>query len=245
MSLEPEMPVQEPVASADEAAPRRNARSRDFDRELGAKLRAARVSTGMNQTALGKALGVSFQQVQKYESGRDRIAAGTLQKIGGVLGIHPGEFFGETTAPVGGVAELREAMSIAATMQKVVSPVVSSASLERRRAWTGSGWMPPVIAARFTMGEAAAIGVVMAEIAGNRNLPNVISIISRELELWVRTRARVERQGGGCRSALPTTNHILISFARPGAPAWKTGLSMREVARSRPDRQSGRLVLGS
>ena len=78
----------------------------------------------MNQTALGKALGVSFQQVQKYESGRDRIAAGTLQKIGGVLGIHPGEFFGETTAPVGGVAELREAMSIAATMQKVVSPVV-------------------------------------------------------------------------------------------------------------------------
>ena len=124
MSLEPEMPVQEPVASADEAAPRRNARSRDFDRELGAKLRAARVSTGMNQTALGKALGVSFQQVQKYESGRDRIAAGTLQKIGGVLGIHPGEFFGETAAPVGGVAELREAMSIAATMQKVVSPVV-------------------------------------------------------------------------------------------------------------------------
>ena len=124
MSLEPEVPARELAASADEAAPRRNSRSREFDQELGAKLRAARVSTGMNQTALGKAVGVSFQQVQKYESGRDRIAAGTLQKIGGVLGIHPGEFFGETTAPVGGVAELREAMSIAATMQKVVSPVV-------------------------------------------------------------------------------------------------------------------------
>ncbi len=123
MSLEPEAPAREPAAP-DDAAPKRNSRSSDFDQEMGAKLRAARVSAGMNQTALGKAIGVSFQQVQKYESGRDRIAAGTLQKLGGVLGMHPAEFFGETTAPVGGVAELREAMSIAATMQKIASPSV-------------------------------------------------------------------------------------------------------------------------
>ncbi len=115
MSLEPE----ETAASADEAAPRRNARSSDFDREMGAKLRAARVSAGMTQTAFGQAIGVSFQQVQKYETGRDRVAAGTLQKLGGVLGIHPGEFFGETTAPVGGVAELREAMSMAIALQRI------------------------------------------------------------------------------------------------------------------------------
>ncbi len=127
--------------------------------------------------------------------------------------------------------------------------------------------MPPAIAARFTMGEAAAIGVIVAEIAKHgrcelaigaiagragvcativrnalrqartlgllhvearrvardRNLPNVVTIISRELELWVRTRARVERQGGGCRSVLPTTNHILSSSARPAATAWKAG----------------------
>ncbi len=123
MSLETEVPAREPAAT-DDAAPKRNSRSSDFDQEMGAKLRAARVSAGMNQTALGKAIGVSFQQVQKYESGRDRIAAGTLQKLGGVLGMHPAEFFGETTAPVGGVAELREAMSIAATMQKIASPLV-------------------------------------------------------------------------------------------------------------------------
>lgn len=41
----------------------------------------------------------------------------------------------------------------------------SSTSMERRRAWTASGWLPPAIAARFTMGEAAALGVVMAEVA--------------------------------------------------------------------------------
>ncbi len=115
MSLE----LEERAASADEAAPRRNARSHDFDRELGAKLRAARVSAGVTQTAFGQAIGVSFQQVQKYESGTDRVAAGTLQKLGGVLGIHPGEFFDGTTAPVGGVAELREAMSMAVALQKI------------------------------------------------------------------------------------------------------------------------------
>ncbi len=125
MSLE----LEETAASADEAAPRRNSRSSDFDRELGAKLRAARISAGMTQTAFGQAIGVSFQQVQKYETGRDRVAASTLQKLGEVLGIHPGEFFGETTAPVGGVAELWEAMSMAVALQKI-----GRASIRKRMA---------------------------------------------------------------------------------------------------------------
>ena len=69
-----------------------------------------------------------------------------------------------------GLAELIEARKVvstspAAPRKPVGSRPRSSASLERRRAWTGSGWMPPAIAARFTMGEAAAIGVVVAEIA--------------------------------------------------------------------------------
>ena len=180
------------------------------------------------------------------------------------------------------LAEMIEARKVVATAPKPRRPVGSrprsSASLERRRAWTGSGWMPPAIAARFTMGEAAAIGVIVAEIAArgqclmsigaiagragvcltivrnalrqarslgllhveprrvarDRNLPNVVTIISRELQLWVRTRARVDRQGGGCRSVVPTTNHILNSPARPAATAWKMGLTMRGAAKSRP-----------
>ena len=98
----------------------------------------------MNQTALGRALGVSFQQVQKYESGRDRIAAGTLQRIGEVLGIHPGEFYGETAAPVGGVAELREAMSIAATMQKIASPSVRKRFAALVEELAGQGTEPDI-----------------------------------------------------------------------------------------------------
>ena len=46
-----------------------------------------------------------------------------------MLGIHPGEFFGETTAPVGGVAELREAMSMAVALQKI-----GRASIRKRMA---------------------------------------------------------------------------------------------------------------
>ena len=44
----------------------------------------------MTQTVLGEAIGVSFEQVQKYETGKDRIAARTLKKLAEVLGIHPG-----------------------------------------------------------------------------------------------------------------------------------------------------------
>ena len=59
--------------------------------------------------------------------------------------------------------------------------------------------------------------------ARDRNRSNVVTIISRELDLWVRTRARAERQGGGCRSVLPTSNHYHSRSARPTATAWKAG----------------------
>ena len=70
------------------------------------------------------------------------------------------------------LAEEIEARKVAGLIQmdetaprRVGSRPRSSASLERRRAWTGSGWMPPAILARFTLGEAAAMSVVLAEVA--------------------------------------------------------------------------------
>jgi transcriptional regulator with XRE-family HTH domain len=47
----------------------------------------------MSQTALGDALGVTFQQVQKYEKGVNRIGAGRLQAIAGVLQVPISHFF--------------------------------------------------------------------------------------------------------------------------------------------------------
>jgi hypothetical protein len=63
------------------------------------------------------------------------------------------------------IAARRVVPAPAVVTKRVGSRPRSSTSLERRRAWTASGWLPPTIASRFTMGEAAALGVVLAEIA--------------------------------------------------------------------------------
>ena len=54
-----------------------------------------RVLVGMSQERLGDALGLTFQQVQKYEKGTNRIGASRLQQIAGVLNVSPAFFFEE------------------------------------------------------------------------------------------------------------------------------------------------------
>lgn len=54
-----------------------------------------RVLVGMSQERLGDALGLTFQQVQKYEKGTNRIGASRLQQIAGVLDVSPAFFFEE------------------------------------------------------------------------------------------------------------------------------------------------------
>jgi transcriptional regulator with XRE-family HTH domain len=55
------------------------------DADIARRVRALRLRRGLSQTALGSALGVTFQQVQKYESGSNRISAGRLYRIAQVL----------------------------------------------------------------------------------------------------------------------------------------------------------------
>ena len=57
------------------------------DRYVGGRIRSVRMDQGMSQTALGRALGITFQQVQKYESGANRISAGKLALTAETLGI--------------------------------------------------------------------------------------------------------------------------------------------------------------
>ncbi len=64
-----------------------------IDVEIGARLRQARVAAGLSQTELGTPLGISFQQVQKYEKGRNRIGGGRLYKIAHVLRVKITYFF--------------------------------------------------------------------------------------------------------------------------------------------------------
>jgi transcriptional regulator with XRE-family HTH domain len=64
------------------------------DQHVGSRVRMRRMMLGVSQTDLGKALGVTFQQVQKYEKGASRIGAGRLHQISHRLQV-PVEFFFE------------------------------------------------------------------------------------------------------------------------------------------------------
>jgi transcriptional regulator with XRE-family HTH domain len=64
-----------------------------IDRYVGARVRARRVGIRLSQTRLGEAIGVTFQQVQKYENGTNRIGASNLYKIARTLGVDVTYFF--------------------------------------------------------------------------------------------------------------------------------------------------------
>jgi transcriptional regulator with XRE-family HTH domain len=59
----------------------------DIDREVGKRLRALREEAGISQTALGEGSGVTFQQVQKYENGLNRVSVSRLMQFCDVLGV--------------------------------------------------------------------------------------------------------------------------------------------------------------
>ena len=64
-----------------------------IDRHVGSRVRMRRVMLGMSQEKLGDALGLTFQQVQKYEKGTNRIGASRLQQISRTLDVPPAFFF--------------------------------------------------------------------------------------------------------------------------------------------------------
>ncbi|SDS77942.1 helix-turn-helix domain-containing protein [Bradyrhizobium canariense] len=57
------------------------------DAYLGARIRELRLEVGMSQEQLGKVLGVSFQQIQKYENGSNRVSAVRLYEICRILDV--------------------------------------------------------------------------------------------------------------------------------------------------------------
>jgi len=70
------------------------------DKHVGARVRMRRMMLSMSQEKLGDALGLTFQQVQKYEKGTNRIGASRLQHISTVLQV-PVAFFFENAPVVG------------------------------------------------------------------------------------------------------------------------------------------------
>ena len=82
------------------------------DKYVGSRVRMRRIMLGMSQEKLGEALGLTFQQIQKYEKGTNRVGASRIKQIseilqvpvsflfeGGPAGITTGESFSEDASP--------------------------------------------------------------------------------------------------------------------------------------------------
>ena len=85
----------QPSKSAAPAAAKRvsNKSTNDIDRHVGARVRQRRREMKQSQEDLAEGIGVTYQQLQKYESGSNRIGASRLQQIAQVLEIPPQWFF--------------------------------------------------------------------------------------------------------------------------------------------------------
>ncbi|RVT73046.1 XRE family transcriptional regulator [Agrobacterium sp. CNPSo 2736] len=73
-------------------------RPNPIDIHVGSRIRLRRTMTGMSQERLGDSVGITFQQIQKYERGTNRVGASRLQNIANILNV-PVSFFFEDAPP--------------------------------------------------------------------------------------------------------------------------------------------------
>lgn len=81
------------------------------DKHVGSRVRMRRMMLSMSQEKLGDALGLTFQQVQKYEKGTNRIGASRLQQISQILQVPVSFFFEGAPEPAQGLTGMAEAPS--------------------------------------------------------------------------------------------------------------------------------------
>ena len=103
----------------------------NIDKHIGYKLKLRRVDAGMSQEALGEKVGLSFQQIQKYEKGANRISASRLFELTRILEVDISYFFEgfETSGPY-----LR--MEDSAPIPKFIDFVSSNEGMSLNRAFT-------------------------------------------------------------------------------------------------------------
>ncbi len=78
-----------------EAAVIRRSPPHPIDIHVGGRLRLRRLAVGLSQERLAKSIGITFQQIQKYERGTNRIVASRLHDLARVLNVPIGYFFSE------------------------------------------------------------------------------------------------------------------------------------------------------
>jgi transcriptional regulator with XRE-family HTH domain len=86
-----------------------------IDRQVGIRVRMRRLTLDMSQEQLAAGLGVTFQQVQKYEKGHNRIGASRLQQLAEILQVPVSFFFEDFAAPGRTRASLSDLSNLLAT----------------------------------------------------------------------------------------------------------------------------------
>ena len=107
-----------------------------IDKEIGTRMRSRRMVIGMSQEKLGEMLGLTFQQVQKYEKGANRVGASRLLEIAGVLGVGVEYFYEglpQGPAPAAGSEPMMEFLTIPESERLVRSFVRLRDEVARRR----------------------------------------------------------------------------------------------------------------
>lgn len=77
----------------------------DIDIKIGSIIRARREARGITQAQLGQAVGVTFQQIQKYERGANRVSAATMLKIADALTCHVADLYGDPDPEAASMSE--------------------------------------------------------------------------------------------------------------------------------------------
>lgn len=106
-----------------------------IDAHAGARLRQRRTLLGINQTTLGDALGVSFQQVQKYENGTNRISASRLFDLSQFLDVPVEFFFEEMPSEVAASSPAQRRRKAKAPPSYEPNPMARRETLELVRAY--------------------------------------------------------------------------------------------------------------
>ena len=130
------------------------------DIRVGQLLRERRMLLGMSQERLGALLGVTYQQVQKYERGSNRIGSSRLHDLCRILAVPVGYFFDQTPPPATGLAEAaptfehetplvqvqpegRETLELVRAFNRIGDPLVRRQLLELTRALADMAFSAP------------------------------------------------------------------------------------------------------
>jgi transcriptional regulator with XRE-family HTH domain len=109
-------------------------RSRRIDQYVGERIRLRRTELGLTQERLADALDVSYQQVQKYETGANRISAGRIYEIARKLDVEVGYFFQgldidpeHSTPPLEHGGRQRSAIELVRKFAQITDPEIRAA----------------------------------------------------------------------------------------------------------------------